>query len=145
MNLIEFIWKRMKDLVYDGSNFLSLECLWQKIEESVDILNSEQPSPVINLYNSLISHYLKIIYISIYTKTSICVVSICVVFEVASFLNFRHFRVASLKFRFALLTFYIKGIIKIKMSQKRKQISLELKLEVLKRFKSGEKAVKYIQ
>lgn len=61
LNYIEFVWKKMKNMVYDGQQFKDKEELWIKILKVTDEINDSQPLFIKNLLDGIVKHYLNVI------------------------------------------------------------------------------------
>ena len=61
LNPIEFLWKKIKSLVYDGPQFEKKSDLWLKILNVVKILKNDKNNFVTSLYEGIDRHYMDVI------------------------------------------------------------------------------------
>lgn len=61
LNIIEYVWKILKDRIYDNTQFMNKSELWAAIQNKVYEMNHEEPSPISRLYESIVTNYLNVI------------------------------------------------------------------------------------
>jgi len=61
LNIIENVWSELTKIVYDGRQFAKKDDLWARIEEAVEIINTEKRAFLDALYLSIPSRLLQVI------------------------------------------------------------------------------------
>lgn len=61
INIIENVWRLLKDLIYDGPGLKNKEDLWTKVEKAVKIINEKEPSTIRTMYKCYTKRVLDVI------------------------------------------------------------------------------------
>lgn len=61
INIIENVWRLLKDIVYDGDVIQNKNQVWERIENAVLEINRKEPSPIVNMYTNYIQRILELI------------------------------------------------------------------------------------